>query len=224
MYAGTNRGVYVTFDDGGWWQELNPGLTDVPVTDVIAEHDELAMVSHGRGFWGLHNVGSLRQRQGAREGVPGTAERDLVLFDPAMAYRSGGEVVLAWWVGEGIGSTVDAKLEVIDATGRGVRAFKPAGEAEERDRWNRSALPGDTGLWGVRTMAPAVPPGRYGVRVTVGELLGRLEGVWGEELREVNEGLTGVGVGGIVSGAQGMRAGVGGKLHEKATAPVRCSN
>ena len=32
LYAGTNHGVYVTFDDGGWWQELNPGLPDVPVT------------------------------------------------------------------------------------------------------------------------------------------------------------------------------------------------
>ena len=189
LYAGTNHGVYVTFDDGGWWQELNPGLPDMPVTDVIPEHDELAMASHGRGFWVLDNVGPLRQWEPGSEDVPGTAERDLVLFEPAVAYRSGGGVVLSWWVGEGVGSAEEATLEVIDATGRVVRTFEPAGEGEERDRWSGSALPLGTGLqrvrwdlrtdpaatfpgmilWGVRTMAPAVPPGIYTVRLTLGD-------------------------------------------------------
>ena len=39
LYAGTIHGVYVTFDDGGWWQELNPGLPDIPVTDDSMEFD-----------------------------------------------------------------------------------------------------------------------------------------------------------------------------------------
>ena len=37
-----------------------PGLPDIPVTDAVPEHDELAVASHGRGFWVLDNVGSLR--------------------------------------------------------------------------------------------------------------------------------------------------------------------
>ena len=192
LYAGTNHGVYVTFDDGGWWQELNPGLPDMPVTDVIPEHDELAMASHGRGFWVLDNVGPLRQWEGGSEGVPGTTERDLVLFEPAVAYRSGGGVVISWWVGEGVESATEAKLEVLDATGEVMRTFAPAEEGEERDRWSGPALPVGAGLqrvrwnlrtdpaatfpgmilWGVRTMAPVVPPGRYSVRLTVG---GRVE-------------------------------------------------
>lgn len=90
LYAGTNHGVYVTFDDGGWWWELTPGLPDMPVTDVIPEQDE---------------------------------------------------VVLAWWVGEGVGSAQEAKLDVIDATSQVVRAIEPAGEAEERDRWSGPTLP-----------------------------------------------------------------------------------
>ena len=192
LYAGTNHGVYVMYDDGGWWQELNPGLPDIPVTDVIPEHDELAMASHGRGFWVLDNVGALRQVEGGTEGVPATTERDLVLFEPATAYRSANGVVLSWWVGEGGGSATDAKLEVIDATGEVLRTFEPAREGEERDRWSGPALPVGTGLqrvrwdlrtdpattfpgmilWGVRTMAPRVPPGRYSVRLAVG---GRVE-------------------------------------------------
>ena len=189
LYAGTNHGVYVTFDDGGWWQELNPGLPHMPVTDVIPEHDELAMVSHGREFWVLDNVGPLRQWEAGSGGVPGTAETDLVLFEPAVAYRSGGGLVPSWWVGEGVGSAEDATLEVFDATGQVVRTFEPAREGEERDRWSGPALPVGIGLqrvrwdlrtdpaatfpgmilWGVRTMVPAVPPGIYGVRVTVGD-------------------------------------------------------
>ena len=85
----------------------------------------------------------------------------------------------------------DAKLEVLDATGEVMRTFEPAEEGEERDRWSGPALPVGGGLhrvrwdlrtdpattfpgmilWGVRTMAPRVPPGRYGVRLTVGDAM-----------------------------------------------------
>ena len=182
LYAGTNHGVYVTFDDGAWWQELNPGLPDIPVTDVIPEHDELAMASHGRGFWVLDNVGPLREYR------PGMLDRDLVMFEPAPAYRSANGALLTWWVDDGVESAEDAKLEVLDATGRVVRTFEPAREGEPRDRWSGPALRVEPGwnrfrwdlrtdpaatfpgmiLWGVRTMAPVVPPGEYTVRLRVG--------------------------------------------------------
>ena len=179
LYAGTNHGVYISYDDGGSWQELNPDLPDIPITDVIPEHDELAMASHGRGFWVLDNIAPLRQIQ------PGTTGRDLVLFEPAAAYRSANGVVLSWWLTADPG---DATLEIMDASGDVVRTFAPAVEGEERDRWAGPALPLEAGLnrlrwdlrtdppatfpgmilWGVRTMAPAVPPGTYTARLTVG--------------------------------------------------------
>jgi len=177
LYAGTNHGVYVSYDDGGSWQELNPDLPDIPITDVIPEHDELAMASHGRGFWILDNVAPLRQIQ------PGMTDRDLVLFEPAAAYRSANGVVLSWWLADEPG---EAMLEIVNASGEVVRTFAPAAEGEERDRWAGPALPMDAGLnrlrwdlrtdppatfpgmilWGVRTMAPAVPPGTYTARLT----------------------------------------------------------
>ena len=197
LYAGTNHGVYVSFDDGRWWQELNPGFPDIPVTDVIPEHDELALASHGRGFWVLDNVAALRQYEaGGQVGAEGqsalpTTERDLVLFEPAVAYRSANGVVLSWWVGEGGGSAADVALQIMNATGEVVRTFEPAVEGEDRDRWAGPALPMEPGLnrlrwdlrtdpaasfpgmvlWGVRAMAPVVPPGTYGVRLTVGEVV-----------------------------------------------------
>ena len=177
LYAGTNHGVYISYDDGGSWQELNPDLPDIPITDVIPEHDELAMASHGRGFWILDNVAPLRQIQ------PGTTERDLVLFDPAAAYRSANGVVLSWWLGD---EPEDATLEIMNGSGEVVRTFAPAVDGEERDRWAGPALPMEAGLnrlrwdlrtdppatfpgmilWGVRTMAPTVPPGTYTARLT----------------------------------------------------------
>ena len=179
LYAGTNHGVYISYDDGGSWQDLNPDLPDIPITDVIPEHDELAMASHGRGFWVLDNIAPLRQIQ------PGTTARDLVLFEPAAAYRSANGVVLSWWLADEPG---DATLEIVDASGEVVRTFEPAVEGEERDRWAGPALPLQAGLnrlrwdlrtdppatfpgmilWGVRTVAPAVPPGTYTARLTVG--------------------------------------------------------
>ena len=208
LYAGTNHGVYVTFDDGGWWQELNPGLPDIPVTDVIPEHDELAIASHGRGFWVLDNVGPLRQWEvgsggvGGSEGVVGTAERDLVLFEPAVAHRSAGGVVLSWWVGEGIGSAEVATLEVIDATGQVVRTFEPAREGEERDRWSGPTLPVGTGLqrvrWDLRTDPAATFPGMI------------LWGVRSEELVEANEVLREIGVEEPSHGGVPVSAGKGG--------------
>ncbi|MHC4924577.1 MAG: WD40/YVTN/BNR-like repeat-containing protein, partial [Planctomycetota bacterium] len=82
LYAGTNRGVYVSYDDGGHWQELNPSLPDIPISSLIVEHNELAIASHGRGFWILDNIAPLRQA------TPGMTDEDLILFEPASAYRS----------------------------------------------------------------------------------------------------------------------------------------
>ena len=178
LYAGTNHGVYISYDDGSSWQELNPDLPDMPITDVIPEHDELAMASHGRGFWILDNVAPLRQL------TPETTAQDLVLFDPAAAYRSANGVVLSWWLGDEPG---EAMLEIVDPSGDVVRTFEAAVEGEERDRWAGPALPMTAGLnrlrwdlrtdpaasfpgmvlWGVATMAPVVPPGTYTARLTV---------------------------------------------------------
>ena len=61
----------------------------------------------------LDNVGPLRQWEGGSEGVPGTTERDLVLFEPAVAYRSGGGVVISSWQKE---RAEVAMLEILDAS------------------------------------------------------------------------------------------------------------
>ena len=81
LYASTEKGVYVSFDDGGHWQSLRLNLPASSVRDLIVNDDDLAVATHGRGFWILDDITPLRQIDAA------TAERDVVLFKPAAAWR-----------------------------------------------------------------------------------------------------------------------------------------
>ncbi len=177
LYAGTNNGVYLTYDDGAHWQELNPNLPDIPISSLIVEHNELAIASHGRGFWILDNIAPLRQA------TPHMTDEDVVLFEPAKAYRSANGAMLSWWLKD---TPDEATLEILDAAGEVVRTYEPADTTQERDRWQGAAMPTEAGLnqlywdlrtdpaptfpgmilWGVRTMSPTVAPGRYTVRIT----------------------------------------------------------
>ena len=61
LFAGTEKGVYVSFDDGGNWESLRLNLPATSVRDLIIKGDDLVAATHGRGFWILDNVTPLRQ-------------------------------------------------------------------------------------------------------------------------------------------------------------------
>ena len=61
LFAGTEKGVYVSFDDGGKWQPLQLNLPMSPVNDLIVKNDDLVVATHGRAFWILDDIGPLRQ-------------------------------------------------------------------------------------------------------------------------------------------------------------------
>ena len=61
LYAGTETGVYVSFDDGGHWQSMRLNLPVVPVHDLMVKDGDLLAATHGRSFWILDNVALLRQ-------------------------------------------------------------------------------------------------------------------------------------------------------------------
>jgi photosystem II stability/assembly factor-like uncharacterized protein len=81
LYASTEKGVYVSFDDGAQWQSLRLNLPASSVRDLIVKDDDLAVATHGRGFWILDDITPLRQLAAT------TAARDVVLFKPAAAWR-----------------------------------------------------------------------------------------------------------------------------------------
>ena len=81
LFAGTERTVHVTFDDGAHWQSLRLDLAPSSVRDLIIKGDDLCVATHGRGFWILDNITPLRQFE-AGERSPKTT-----LFQPQAAMR-----------------------------------------------------------------------------------------------------------------------------------------
>src|SRR6202049_2579653 len=65
LYAGTESGVYVSFDDGDHWQTLQLNMPAVSVRDLAVHGDDLIAATHGRSFWGLDGLAPLRQLDAA---------------------------------------------------------------------------------------------------------------------------------------------------------------
>ncbi|MEA2784269.1 MAG: hypothetical protein QOF71_373 [Candidatus Eremiobacteraeota bacterium] len=80
LYAGTERGVWVSFDDGGSWSSLRLNLPATSVRDLVVHGDDLVIGTHGRGFWILDDVTPLRQVETLAAARP-------ALFVPAPAWR-----------------------------------------------------------------------------------------------------------------------------------------
>ena len=61
LFAGTEYGIYISFDDGKRWQTFQQNLPITPVTDLKIHEDDLILSTMGRSFWVLDNIGTLRQ-------------------------------------------------------------------------------------------------------------------------------------------------------------------
>jgi photosystem II stability/assembly factor-like uncharacterized protein len=71
LYAGTEFGIFVSFDNGGHWQSLQQNLPVTPVTDIRVHRQDLVLSTMGRGFWILDNVMPLEQVAAALAGAGG---------------------------------------------------------------------------------------------------------------------------------------------------------
>ncbi|HME06468.1 MAG TPA: hypothetical protein VKG25_05430 [Bryobacteraceae bacterium] len=138
LYAGTEFGMYVSFDNGAKWQPFQMNLPATPVTDIKIAHKDLVLSTQGRSFWILDNLTPLEQS--ADIGKP-------VLFAPREAIRTpqrGGGLgprtgvqyprpgaMLDYYLPDAPAG--DIKVEVFDAAGKPVRTFtSAAAENEER--------------------------------------------------------------------------------------------
>ena len=81
LYAGTERAVYVSFDDGDHWQSLRLNMPATSIRDLIIKDDDIVVATHSRGFWILDDVTPLRQL------TPSAAGADAFLFKPETAIR-----------------------------------------------------------------------------------------------------------------------------------------
>ncbi len=181
LFAGSDRGVHVSFDDGDHWQSLRLNLPASPVRDLVIKDDDLVAATNGRGLWMLDDITALRQitpdiaRATAYLFRPGSAWRlrpiGAAADEAALAGRAGG-VRLSYTLGPSFSGAVT--LEVLEAaTGTVFRRF-----SSDDPEAPIPAIPGlHRVVWDVRFDRPRgtplgtpgmfLLPGTYQVRLTV---------------------------------------------------------
>ena len=181
LYAGTEFGAYVSFNDGQSWQPLQQNLPVVPITDMEIQDNSLALSTQGRSFWIMDDLAPLR------EAVGQTANNN-ALYSPRTAYYAnlqGKNVNVNFYIANAVDSTNKAKLEIIAADGKVIRTYLSDADEEENEHklkvkkgynsldWNMRVdgpeLVEDFVSMVLRNPAPgpSVPPGDYKVRLTV---------------------------------------------------------
>ena len=134
LYAGTETGVYVSFDGGARWQPFSRNLPVVPITDLELRHGDLYAATEGRAFWVLDDLSPLRQ-MGAQ-----VAQAAVHLYAPRPALLAGGPAAPTTSAGRNppLGANVyvslarapdsakTAKLEFLDAAGKVLRSYTHA--------------------------------------------------------------------------------------------------
>lgn len=84
LYAGTETGMYISFDDGANWQPFQMNLPIVPITDLTIKNNNLIAATQGRSFWIIDDLTVLHQA------IDKVTKAAFHLFDPLDAYRMNG--------------------------------------------------------------------------------------------------------------------------------------
>jgi photosystem II stability/assembly factor-like uncharacterized protein len=183
LYAGTQHGAYVSFDDGANWLPFKNGLPDVPVTDLWVADNALAIATHGRSFYVMDNLSTLRQ-------IGQAPLTDVFLFAPPQTVRGLDRAAVDYFLKA---QPKSLTLEFLDAKGQVMRAFtgqppregRTGGSDEDVPRgpvppsmtaglnrftWDLNStgvvsFPGMV-LWGATQNGPMVLPGSYQVKLT----------------------------------------------------------
>jgi photosystem II stability/assembly factor-like uncharacterized protein len=200
LYAGTESGMYISFDDGASWKRFQLNLPIVPITDLTIKNDDLIVATQGRSFWVLDDLTPLHQYK------PEITSRPLHIFQPRPAYRlpggrrGGGDdeggrpsrtdgqnpttgAVIAFHLKDAPPKETKSSLEILDANGVVVREYKsdagPRGaKLDPKAGMNRI-------VWDLRhadaedfpgmviwgsLTGPRAVPGNYKARLKVGSL------------------------------------------------------
>jgi len=196
LYAGTEFGLYVSFNDGRDWQSLQQNLPLTRVPDLKIKDDDLVVATHGRSFWILDDLDPLRQINDR------VADADIHLFSPSPAVlvnSAGGDeadpedrepagnpagATIDYVFGEAPDTTVT--LDILDANGSVVNTYTSDSSTARKNE--QPVLPADAGMnrfqWSLRgedvntvddailwgyTGGPKVVPGTYTARLATAD-------------------------------------------------------
>jgi hypothetical protein len=180
LYAGSEIGVFVSFDDGAHWQPLQLNLPVSPIHDLLIKDDDLVVGTHGRSFWVLDNLTPLRQINAQ------SAQAEMILYQPQVALRLHypEEVDRRQPVGDNPppGAIIDyyfkavpkdeVSLDILDGQGKLVRhlSSKEKKETEQPPEWpdqvkRLKTIPANEGMnrfaWDLRHDDPVQTPGAF---------------------------------------------------------------
>jgi photosystem II stability/assembly factor-like uncharacterized protein len=197
LFAGTETGVFVSFDGGEHWQSLQQNLPHTSMRDLWIHDDDLIVATHGRGFWILDDISPLREVSEA------TSKAAVHLFKPASAIRARRSTytdtpvppdeplgdnppdgaIVDYWLAKPATGTVT--LEILDGGGKLVRRFssedKPELSAEQLQKqlipiyWVRPfrSLSAAAGMhrwvWDLRYAAPVATSHDYPISAVPGD-------------------------------------------------------
>ncbi|NOS92286.1 MAG: glycosyl hydrolase [Cyclobacteriaceae bacterium] len=193
LYAGTEFGMYISFDDGASWKPFQLNLPTVPITDLTIKNDNLIAATQGRSFWLIDDVTPLHQLNQTM------VSSDVYLFKPMASYRmNGGQAgrrgqpktegvnhsngVMIHYFLKDTTKTV-ASLEILESSGKLIKKFatKPDKKAKEEELkikqgmnkfvWNMR-YPDAEGfdgiiMWAASLTGPKAIPGIYKAKLTV---------------------------------------------------------
>ena len=184
LYAGTEHGIWVSFNDGENWQPLQLNLPDVQVSDIAVTEKDLVIGTHGRSIYVLDDIAPIR------EFTDSASSKMVHLYKPYYAVRNVQNAVFYYTLKD----SNDIKIEVLDAKNTLIQTFigstnKPKIESREEDEedirkpnppsvkiglnrfeWNLRYPDASTFkgmiLWSASVRGPLAPPGKYQVRLT----------------------------------------------------------
>ena len=180
LYAGTETGLFISYDDGAHWQAFQLNLPMTPIHDLVIKNDDLVVATHGRSFWVLDDIAPLRQLGSA-------VNTDAFLYKPSPSFRvhfpdqferrrpvgenpAPGAIVSYYFKSA---PKNEVTLEILDAQGSVIRKLSSVDkkEAETPPEWPdqqppAEKLPADAGMnrftWDLRYEGPRKLPGEVG--------------------------------------------------------------
>jgi hypothetical protein len=178
LYAGTERGLLVSFNQGENWQSLKLNLPAIPITDLKIQGNDLVMSTQGRGFWIVDDITPLRQFDDAQ------LEAAMYLYAPGVAYRmangndeGGGEYTspnppagaIFYYSLDREPDLEEEKLtvEILNSAGEVLRTLNSSKDAGNQGGSGKSgySLPAEKGInravWDLRTDAVTMVPGLF---------------------------------------------------------------
>ncbi len=189
LYAGTEKGVWVSFDDGDNWQKLQLNLPPVPIADLAVKNDNLIAATHGRSFWLIDDLTPLQQLSTE------IAAKEAILYQPMPTYRMAGSnrrdpklegenhpngVMIHYFIKK-LDDKAEVKIDILESDGDTIRTFS----TKAKDKLNLITVKAGGGrfVWDMRypgyktfpgmvfygspNQGPKAVPGKYQVRLTV---------------------------------------------------------